>query len=29
VTALASGLLPVFAFVAAMVVGMAAYRWIS
>jgi len=29
VTALASGLLPVFAFVAAMVVGMAAYKWIS
>ena len=29
VTALASGLLPVFAFVAAMVVGMAVYKWIS
>jgi uncharacterized membrane protein YedE/YeeE len=29
VTALASGLLPVFAFVAAMVVGMAIYKWIS
>ena len=29
VTALASGLLPVFAFVAAMVAGMAAYKWIS
>jgi len=29
VTALASGLLPVFAFVAAMIVGMAAYKWIS
>jgi hypothetical protein len=29
VTALASGLLPVFAFVAAMIAGMAAYKWIS
>ena len=29
VTALASGLAPVFAFVAAMVAGMAAYKWIS
>jgi uncharacterized membrane protein YedE/YeeE len=29
VTALASGLLPVFAFVAAMVTGMALYKWIS
>ena len=29
VTALASGLLPVFAFVAAMVAGMAVYKWIS
>ena len=28
VTALASGLLPVFAFVAAMVTGMALYKWI-
>jgi uncharacterized membrane protein YedE/YeeE len=29
VTALASGLAPVFAFVAAMVTGMAVYKWIS
>jgi uncharacterized protein len=29
VTALASGLAPVFAFVAAMVAGMAVYKWIS
>ena len=29
VTALASGLLPVFTFVAAMLAGMAAYKWIS
>ena len=29
VTALASGLLPVFAFVAAMVAGMAIYKWVS
>ena len=29
VAALASGLAPVFAFVAAMVAGMAAYKWIS
>ncbi len=29
VTALASGLLPVFAFVAAMIAGMALYKWIS
>jgi uncharacterized protein len=29
VTALASGLTPVFAFVAAMVAGMAVYKWIS
>ena len=29
VTALASGLVPVFAFVAAMVAGMAVYKWIS
>lgn len=29
VTALASGLLPVIAFVAAMIAGMAAYKWIS
>ena len=29
VTALASGLLPVFVFVAAMVAGMALYKWIS
>jgi uncharacterized membrane protein YedE/YeeE len=29
VTALASGLLPVFAFVAAMIMGMALYKWIS
>jgi uncharacterized protein len=29
VTALASGLLPVFLFVAAMVAGMALYKWIS
>ena len=29
VTALASGLLPVFLFVAAMVMGMALYKWIS
>lgn len=29
VTALASGLAPVFAFVAAMVAGMAIYKWIS
>ena len=29
VTALASGFLPVFAFVAAMVVGMALYKWVS
>jgi uncharacterized membrane protein YedE/YeeE len=29
VTALASGLLPVFAFVAAMVAGMALYKWVS
>jgi len=29
VTALASGLVPVFAFVAAMVAGMAFYKWIS
>ena len=28
VTALASGLMPVFVFVAAMVVGMAVYKWI-
>ena len=29
VTALATGLMPVFAFVAAMIVGMAVYKWIS
>ncbi|HSL00570.1 MAG TPA: DUF6691 family protein [Rubrobacteraceae bacterium] len=29
VTALASGLLPVFAFVAAMIAGMVAYKWIT
>lgn len=29
VTALASGLMPVFAFVGAMVAGMALYKWIS
>jgi uncharacterized protein len=29
VTALASGLAPVFAFVAAMVAGMALYKWVS
>jgi len=29
VTALASGLLPVFAFVAAMIAGMALYKWVS
>ena len=29
VTALASGLVPVFAFVAAMIAGMALYKWIS
>lgn len=29
VTALASGLTPVFAFVAAMLVGMAVYKWVS
>ncbi len=29
VTALTSGILPVFAFVAAMVAGMAIYKWIS
>ena len=29
VTALASGLLPVFAFVAAMVAGMAIFKWVS
>ncbi len=29
VTALASGLAPVFAFVAAMIAGMALYKWIS
>jgi uncharacterized membrane protein YedE/YeeE len=29
VTALASGLAPVFAFVAAMVAGMAIYKWVS
>ena len=29
VTALSSGLLPVFAFVAAMITGMALYKWIS
>jgi uncharacterized membrane protein YedE/YeeE len=29
VTALASGLLPVFAFVAAMMAGMALYKWVS
>lgn len=29
VTALASGLVPVFAFVAAMVAGMALYKWVS
>src|SRR5215212_5789421 len=29
VTALASGLLPVFVFVAAMVAGMALYKWVS
>lgn len=29
VTALVSGLVPVFAFVAAMVAGMAVYKWIS
>ncbi len=29
VTALASGLTPVFAFVAAMIAGMAVYKWIS
>jgi uncharacterized membrane protein YedE/YeeE len=29
VTALASGLLPVFAFVAAMIAGMTLYKWIS
>ena len=29
VTAMASGLAPVFAFVAAMVAGMAVYKWIS
>lgn len=29
VTALASGLAPVFAFVAAMIVGMAIYKWVS
>ncbi|HKZ26598.1 MAG TPA: DUF6691 family protein, partial [Rubrobacteraceae bacterium] len=28
VTALASGLMPVFVFVVAMVVGMAVYKWI-
>jgi uncharacterized membrane protein YedE/YeeE len=29
VTALATGLMPVFVFVAAMIVGMAVYKWIS
>jgi uncharacterized membrane protein YedE/YeeE len=29
VTALASGLLPMFAFVAAMIAGMALYKWVS